>query len=135
MNYFIRESSNFGLVSLPTGQLCTQGAEAVDVLHGGFNLLLTAGPMDFMEWIKGDTCETVMKVLEVRAGAVWKEFVEGASRFLGSRIKPLEGRRKREMTRRAKETLKIDNTYREQVSKSRSSLDQGINFLPKIMQL
>ncbi|XP_073395858.1 protein SPIRRIG [Physcomitrium patens] len=101
----------------------TQGALNVDVLHNGFNLLLTVGSKAFYEWIE-DNYEKVRKVLEQRAAVVWKEYVQGASRFPGVRIKPLEGRRKREMTRRSRDISKIDHSHREQVAKSRSGLAQ-----------
>ena len=102
-----------------------QGAMSIDVLHNGFNLLLTHGFKDFYAWIEDAWESKVKKVLEQRAHLVWKEYVQGASRFSGVRIKPLEGRRKREMTRRVKEISKIDHSHRELVVKSRSSLEQG----------
>lgn len=101
-----------------------QGAMNVDVLHNGFNLLLTVGFKDFYAWIE-DSWDTVRKVLEQRAAIVWKEYVQGASRFPAVRIKPLEGRRKMQMTRRLREITKIDHSHRELVSKSRNGLEQG----------
>lgn len=107
------------------------------MLHNGFNLLLTVGSKAFYEWIE-DNYEKVRKVLEQRAAVVWKEYVQGASRFPGVRIKPLEGRRKREMTRRSRDISKIDHSHREQVAKSRSGLAQGkflIISLPSLQAL
>lgn len=94
------------------------------MLHGGFNLLLTAGVADFYAWIH-DSRDTVRKVLEQHAVGVWKEFVAGALRFPGVRIKTLEGRRKKEMTRRSRKNAEIDSIHRELVIKSRSGLEQG----------
>jgi hypothetical protein len=102
-----------------------QGGMSVDVLHNGFNLLLTHGYKDFYAWIEDAWDSQVKKVLEQRAAIVWKEYVQGASRFSGVRIKPLEGRRKREMTRRSREASKIDHSHRELVAKNRSGLEQG----------
>lgn len=102
-----------------------QGAMDEDVLHNGFNLLLTHGFKDFYAWIEGAWESKVKRVLEHRAAVVWKEYVQGSSRFSGVRIKPLEGRRKREMTRRSREISKIDCSHRELVIKSRSGLEQG----------
>lgn len=94
------------------------------MLHGGFNLLLTTGVKDFYAWIQ-DSHDTVRKVLEQHAAGVWKEFVAGASRFPGVRIKTLEGRRKKEMTRRSRKNAEIDSIHRELVIKSRIGLEEG----------
>lgn len=85
------------------------------------------GSKDFYAWIE-DCWDDVRKVLEQRAAVVWKDYVQGASRFPAVRIKPLEGRRKMQMTRRLKEITKIDHTHRELVAKTRSSLEQGKFF-------
>lgn len=92
-------------------------------------MLLKVGSKDeeFYAWIEA-SWDKVRKVLEQRAAIVWKDYVQGASRFPAVRIKPLEGRRKMQMTRRLKENTKIDQIHQELVAKTRSSLEQGKFF-------
>lgn len=77
------------------------------------------------------------KVLDQRATIVWKEFVAGALRFPGLRIKPLEARRKKEMTRRLREMTKFDARHREQVVErhaARDSLRESIGAELRVLR-
>jgi hypothetical protein len=94
----------------------------MDVLHGGFDLLVIAGVQDFYKWLE-DSWETVQRVLEQRASTVWRDYVSGASRFPAVRIKSMEGRRRREMSRRTRDRSKMDTRHWEQMLERRVALE------------
>ena len=71
----------------------------MDILHGGFDRLVTARIQDFFKWLE-DSWETIQRVLEQRASSVWRDYVYGASHFPAVRIKSMEGRQRRKMSRR-----------------------------------
>ncbi|XP_019441893.1 PREDICTED: protein SPIRRIG-like isoform X1 [Lupinus angustifolius] len=104
------------LVSKPNqGQL-------LDVLHGGFDKLLTRSLSEFFEWYQNSE-PTVNKVLEQCAGIMWVQYIAGSAKFPGVRIKGMEGRRKREMGRKSREAAKLDLRHWEQVNERRYALD------------
>jgi Glu-tRNA(Gln) amidotransferase subunit E-like FAD-binding protein len=94
----------------------------LDVLHGGFDRLLTAGVQEFYKWLN-DSREAVQRVLEQRASTVWREYVSAASRFPTIRIKTMEVRRRREMSRRTRERSKMDTRHWEQMLERRVALE------------
>ncbi|CAN1766236.1 Protein SPIRRIG [Linum perenne] len=104
------------LVSKPN-----QGQQ-IDVLHGGFDKLLTGNLSAFFEWF--DSSEhLVSKVLEQCASIMWVQYVAGSAKFPGVRIKGMESRRKREIGRRSRDISKLDLRHWEQVNERRCALD------------
>ncbi|RDY07319.1 Protein SPIRRIG, partial [Mucuna pruriens] len=104
------------LVSRPN-----QGQQ-IDVLHGGFDKLLTRSLSEFLEWYQ-NTDQVVNKVLEQCAGIMWVQYIAGSAKFPGVRIKGMEGRRKKEMGRKSREAAKLDLRHWEQVNERRYALD------------
>ncbi|XP_043717443.1 protein SPIRRIG-like isoform X1 [Telopea speciosissima] len=94
----------------------------LDVLHGGFDKLLTGSTSVFFEWFQGSE-QVVNKVLEQCAGIMWVQYISGSAKFPGVRIKVMEGRRKREMGRRSRDTSKLDQKHWEQVNERRYALE------------
>lgn len=94
----------------------------LDVLHGGFDKLLKGSTSLFFDWFH-DSEQTVNKVLEQCASIMWMQFVAGASKFPGIRIKGMEGRRKKEMGRKLRDTSRLDSRHWEQISERRYALD------------
>ncbi|XP_027935476.1 protein SPIRRIG [Vigna unguiculata] len=104
------------LVSRPN-----QGQQ-LDVLHGGFDKLLTRSLSEFFEWYQNIE-QVVNKVLEQCAGIMWVQYIAGSAKFPGVRIKGMEGRRKKEMARKSREAAKLDLRHWEQVNERRYALD------------
>ncbi|KAJ4727406.1 BEACH domain [Melia azedarach] len=94
----------------------------LDVLHGGFDKLLTGSLSSFLEWLQNSE-QIVNKVLEQCAAIKWVQCIGGSTKFPGVRIKGMEGRRKREMGRRSKEISKLDLRHWEQVNERRYALE------------
>ncbi|CAK8571871.1 unnamed protein product [Lathyrus sativus] len=104
------------LVSKPN-----QGKQ-IDVLHGGFDKLLTRSLSEFSEWYQ-TTEQIVNKVLEQCACIMWVQYIAGSAKFPGVRIKGIEGRRKKEMGKKTREAAKLDLRHWEQVNERRYALD------------
>ncbi|KAF3785698.1 SPIRRIG protein [Nymphaea thermarum] len=104
------------LVSKPS-----QG-QVLDVLHGGFDKLLTGSSSAFYEWLHKSE-QIVRKVLEQCSAIVWVQYIAGSAKFPAVRIKGMEVRRKREMIRRSKEVSKLDFKHFEQMSERRYALE------------
>ena len=68
------------LVSKPN-----QGKQ-LDVLHGGFDKLLTRSLSEFSEWYQ-NTEQIVNKVFEQCARIMWVQYIAGSAKFLGVRIR------------------------------------------------
>ncbi|CAK7346518.1 unnamed protein product [Dovyalis caffra] len=94
----------------------------LDVLHGGFDKLLTGSLSTFFEWFQRSEL-MVNKVLEQCAAIMWVQCIAGSAKFPGVRIKGLEGRRRREMGRRSRDILKLDQKHWEQVNERRYALE------------
>lgn len=94
----------------------------LDVLHGGFDKLLTGSLSDFFEWLQNSE-QIVDKVLEQCAAIMWVQYITGSAKFPGVRIKAMEGRRKREMGRKSKDASKFDLKHWEQVNERRYALE------------
>ncbi|XP_044502914.1 protein SPIRRIG-like isoform X3 [Mangifera indica] len=94
----------------------------LDVLHGGFDKLLTGSLSAFLEWLQNSE-QTVNKVLEQCAAIMWGQYISGSAKFPGVRMKGMEGRRKKEMGRRSKDTAKLDLRHWEQVNERRYALE------------
>ncbi|KAJ9696044.1 hypothetical protein PVL29_008348 [Vitis rotundifolia] len=104
------------LVSKPNqGQL-------LDVLHGGFDKLLTGSLSAFFEWLQTSE-QIVNKVLEQCAAIMWVQHIAGSAKFHGVRMKGLEERRKRELGRRSRDIAKLDLRHWEQVNERRCALE------------
>ncbi|CAN6462940.1 unnamed protein product [Victoria cruziana] len=104
------------LVSKPS-----QG-QVLDVLHGGFDKLLTGSSSAFYEWLHKSE-QIVRKVLEQCSAIMWVQYIAGSTKFPAVRIKGMEVRRKREMMRRSKEVSKLDFKHFEQMSERRYALE------------
>ncbi|GMI73991.1 SPIRRIG, Beach-Domain Homolog A1 [Hibiscus trionum] len=94
----------------------------IDVLHCGFDKLLTGSLSDFFDWFQSSELR-VNKVLEQCAGIMWMQHIAVSTKFPGIRIKGIEGRRKREMGRRLRDASKIDLKHQEQVNERRYALE------------
>ncbi|XP_044486072.1 protein SPIRRIG-like [Mangifera indica] len=94
----------------------------LDVLHGGFDQLLTGSLSAFLDWLQNSE-QIVNKVLEQCAAIMWVQYISGSAKFPGVRIKGMEGRRKKEMGRRSKDTAKLDLKHWEQVNERRYALE------------
>ncbi|XVE73056.1 hypothetical protein DITRI_Ditri11bG0087300 [Diplodiscus trichospermus] len=94
----------------------------LDVLHGGFDKLLTGSLSAFFDWLQSSE-QMVNKVLEQCAAIMWVQYIAGSAKFPGVRIKGMEGRRKREMGRRSRDTSKFDLKHWEQVNERRYALE------------
>lgn len=94
----------------------------LDVLHGGFDRLLTGNLSAFFEWLQSSE-QIVNKVLEQCAAIMWVQYIAGSAKFPGVRIKGMEGRRKREVGRKSKDTSKLDLKHWEQVNERRYALE------------
>ncbi|KAF3436243.1 hypothetical protein FNV43_RR23335 [Rhamnella rubrinervis] len=94
----------------------------LDVLHGGFDRLLTGSLYAFFEWLQSSEL-IVNKVLEQCAAIMWVQYIAGSAKFPGVRIKAMEGRRKREVGRKSKDTSKLDLKHWEQVNERRYALE------------
>ncbi|XP_059660444.1 protein SPIRRIG-like [Cornus florida] len=94
----------------------------LDVLHGGFDKLLTESLSAFFEWLQSSE-HVVNKVLEQCAAIMWVQYIAGSAKFPGVRIKGMDSRRKREMGRRSKETTKLDIKHWEQLNERRYALE------------
>lgn len=104
------------LVSKPN-----QGQQ-LNVLHGGFDKLLTDNLSTFFEWLQNSE-KIVDKVLEQCAAIMWGQYITGSAKFPGVRIKGMEGRRKREVGRRSKDVSKLDLRHWEQINERRYALE------------
>ncbi|KAA8550818.1 hypothetical protein F0562_002502 [Nyssa sinensis] len=85
----------------------------LDVLHGGFDKLLTGSFSAFSEWFQSSE-QVVNKVLEQCAAITWVQYIAGTAKFPGVRIKGMDGRRKREMGKRSRDTSKLELKHWEQ---------------------
>ncbi|XP_042484806.1 protein SPIRRIG-like isoform X1 [Macadamia integrifolia] len=94
----------------------------LDVLHGGFDKLLTGSSSVFFEWLQSSG-QMVNKLLEQCAAIMWVQYIAGSAKFPGVRIKGMEGRRKREIGRRSRNSLKIDQKHWDQVNERRYALE------------
>ncbi|KAL4341446.1 hypothetical protein GQ457_08G021180 [Hibiscus cannabinus] len=97
--------------------------QRLDVLHGGFDKLLTENLSSFFDWLRTSQ-EMVKKVLEQCAAIMWVQYISGFTKFPGVRIKAMEGRRKREMGRKSRDTSKVELKHREQVNERRYVLER-----------
>ncbi|WOL03138.1 protein SPIRRIG-like [Canna indica] len=110
------------LVSKPN-----QGS-ALDVLHGGFDKLLTGSPSAFFDWLRNSE-QAVNKVLEQCSSIMWMQYVTGSTKFPGVRIKGMEVRRKREMGRKARESAKLNLKHWDQIYERRYALESGRDLM------
>lgn len=95
---------------------------ALDVLHGGFDKLLTGSSSAFYEWLHRSE-HGVNKVLEQCAAIMWVQYIAGSTKFPGVRIKGMDSRRKREMGKKSRESSKLDLKHWEQVNERRIALE------------
>ncbi|KAM0064499.1 putative transcription factor WD40-like family [Helianthus debilis subsp. tardiflorus] len=94
----------------------------LDVLHGGFDLLLTSGVSMFFEWLNVSEI-IVNRTLEQSAAIMWVQYVAGSIKFPGVRIKGMDGRRKKEIGRKLRDSMKLDQRHWEQVNERRMALE------------
>ncbi|KAG0461004.1 hypothetical protein HPP92_021301 [Vanilla planifolia] len=96
--------------------------QSFDVLHGGFDKLLTGSFWCFMNgfW---EVRKTIKMVLEQCAAIMWAQYVSGSAKFPGVRIKVLEVRRKKEIGRKSRDNLRLDLRHLEQLNERRYALE------------
>ncbi|KAI3967015.1 hypothetical protein MKW92_046142, partial [Papaver armeniacum] len=94
----------------------------LDVLHGGFDKLLTGNLSLFFEWFQSAE-QMINRVLESCAAIMWVQYIAGSSKFPGVRIKGMEDRRRKEMNRRSIENSKVDSRHWEQTNERRYALE------------
>ncbi|CAA2996784.1 BEACH domain-containing protein lvsA [Olea europaea subsp. europaea] len=94
----------------------------LDVLHGGFDKLLTGGLSEFYEWLHSSE-QVVNKVLEQCAAIMWVQYITGSTKFPGVRTKGMDSRRKREIGRKSLDTSKLGIRHWEQVNERRIALE------------
>lgn len=95
---------------------------SLDVLHGGFDRLLTANLSGFFDWFHNSQ-STVNKVLEQCAAIMWVQYITGSSKFPGVRIKGMDSRRKRDLGKKSRDTSKVEQKHWEQVNERRIALE------------
>ncbi|CDY32496.1 BnaA09g51000D [Brassica napus] len=93
-----------------------------DVLHGGFDKLLTGNLPEFFKWLESSE-KIINKVLEQCAAIMWVQYIAGSAKFPGVRIKGMESRRKREMGRKARDMSKLDLKHWDQLNERRYALE------------
>ncbi|XP_065020207.1 protein SPIRRIG-like isoform X1 [Musa acuminata AAA Group] len=101
---------------------------ALNVLRGGFDKLLTGNLSAFFDWFEGSE-QAINKVLEQCSSIMWAQYVSGSAKFPGVRIKGMEVRRKREMSRKARECAKLDVKHWEQIYERRFALESGQDLM------
>ncbi|XP_077245423.1 protein SPIRRIG-like [Tasmannia lanceolata] len=94
----------------------------LDVLHGGFDKLLTGSSSVFFEWLQSSEL-IINKVLEQCAAIMWLQYITGSAKFPGVRIKGMESRRKKEMGKRLRDVSKLDLRHWEQMNERRYALE------------
>lgn len=94
----------------------------VDVLHGGFDKLLTENLSTFFKWFHSSE-QDINKVLEQCGSIMWMQYITGSAKFPGVRIKGLDGRRKREISRKSRDSSKLDFRHWEQINERRIALE------------
>ena len=100
-----------------------QGSSYLDIFHGGFDQLLNKGSVSlFFDWFY-ESEETIKKVLDQCVSINWAQYITGASKFPGIRIKGMESRRKKEMGRKLKDNSRLDSRHWEQMNERRYALD------------
>ncbi|KAL3849903.1 hypothetical protein ACJIZ3_011785 [Penstemon smallii] len=95
---------------------------SLDVLHGGFDMLLTGNLSGFFEWLH-NSVSVVNKVLEQCAAIMWVQYIASSTKFPGVRIKGMDSRRKKEMGRKSRDIPKLDQRHWEQVNERRIALE------------
>ncbi|KAI3773056.1 hypothetical protein L6452_04254 [Arctium lappa] len=94
----------------------------LDALHGGFDKLLTGSMPSFFEWLQSSEL-LISKTLEQGAVVTWVQYVAGSVKFPGVRIKGMDGRRKKEMSRKSKDSRKLDQRHWDQIKERRVALE------------
>ncbi|KAL0370483.1 UNVERIFIED_CONTAM: protein SPIRRIG [Sesamum angustifolium] len=95
---------------------------SVDVLHGGFDKLLTGNLSGFFLWLHSSE-SIINKVLEKGVAVMWAQYIAGSTKFPGVRIKGMDSRRKREMGRKSRDISKLEQRHWEQVNERRGLLE------------
>lgn len=93
----------------------------LDVLHGGFDKLLTGSLSDFFKWLCRSE-STISYVLEQSVSITWKNYIINSEKFPNTRIYT-EIRRKKEMGKKSQEAYKLDLKYEGQTIERRCALE------------
>ncbi|KAF8059328.1 hypothetical protein N665_1232s0008 [Sinapis alba] len=96
--------------------------QTLDILHGGFDRLLTGNLPEFSTWLESSE-QTVKKVLDHGAAVMWTQYIAGSAKFPDVRMKGMDGRRTREMGRKSRDTSKFDMKRWEQLNERRHALE------------
>ncbi|KAG2260444.1 hypothetical protein Bca52824_079738 [Brassica carinata] len=82
-----------------------------DVLHGGFDKLLTGNLPEFFKWLESSE-KIINKVLEQCAAIMWVQYIAGSAKFPG-----------REMGRKSRDISKLDLKHWDQLNERRYALE------------
>ncbi|KAK9055749.1 hypothetical protein SSX86_026834 [Deinandra increscens subsp. villosa] len=94
----------------------------LDVFHGGFDRLVTESMQSFFKWFQNS--ETLVnKTLEQCASIMWVQYIAGSEKFPGVRIKSMDSRRKKEISKKSKDSRKLDQRHWEQIKERRSAME------------
>ncbi|XP_078429563.1 BEACH-DOMAIN HOMOLOG A1 isoform X2 [Wolffia australiana] len=100
-----------------------QGPQNMDLVRGGFDqLLVKGGTSQFFDWFQ-DSKQTISNVLDQCASIMWTQYVAGASKFPGIRVKGMDTRRKKELGKKLRDNSKLESRHWEQINERRYALD------------
>ncbi|KAK9669660.1 hypothetical protein RND81_13G146400 [Saponaria officinalis] len=102
--------------------LLVSRSNRIDVLHGGFDKLLTGSLSSFLEWFQNSE-QIVNNVLEHSAGLMWMQSITRAAKFPGIRIKSMQNHRAANMIKKSKELAELEVKHWEQKTEHRNALD------------
>lgn len=94
----------------------------LDAFHGGFDKLVTESMQSFFEWLHSSEL-LVNTTLEQCARIMWVQNIAGSVKFPGVRIKAMNSRRKKEISKKSKDSRKFDQRHWEQIKERRIALD------------
>eukprot|EP00271_Cylindrocystis_brebissonii_P004229 TRINITY_DN15859_c0_g1_i1.p1 TRINITY_DN15859_c0_g1~~TRINITY_DN15859_c0_g1_i1.p1 ORF type:complete len:1672 (+),score=252.02 TRINITY_DN15859_c0_g1_i1:355-5016(+) len=94
----------------------------VDVLNSGFDLMNSHGVEEFFDWLRIEE-ESVHDVMFNKATPEWSEFLSTSLKLPGSKLKLLDVKRKKEMSRRSRDNLQHAHKHMELRRKKCPALD------------
>ncbi|XP_076929295.1 protein SPIRRIG-like isoform X2 [Bidens hawaiensis] len=93
----------------------------LDAFHGGFDRLVTESMQSFLKWLQISEVH-VNKILEQGAVVMWVQYIASSVKFLGVRIKAMDSRRKKEVSKK-RDSRKFDQRHWEQIKERRIALE------------
>ncbi|KAI3886193.1 hypothetical protein MKX03_010713 [Papaver bracteatum] len=99
-------------------------SQQLDVLHGGFDKLLTGSSSEFFEWLQSSK-DVIKEVLEQGPVVTWMQYISGSKEFPRMTVKAVEDPHQRETGRRSHDTSKHDIRHWDQMTERRYALELG----------